>query len=337
MNSKIAFTICSNNYLGQALALKQSFLKHNPDFLFVIILMDKYSDEIDYKQFYPARFVLAEALDNIDIEDLVAKYYIIELNTCIKASAFKYLIKQNPDLKVIYYLDPDLYFYKSLDLLNQKLETKTALLTPHILTPINRDGKFPDENTFLQYGVFNLGFLGLNPKKESTKKILDWWEHRTLNYGFDSAHKGYFVDQLWMNFLPVFHNDIEIIKSYGYNMAPWNLHERSITKIDKNKILLNDDSELVFYHFSKITNNDLVSREYNRFNLLDFPLLAELYDDYRAVLKTFDAEKFRQIINAYPVRLTLNREPKQNKPKFVKKEGCLKMILKKVLVKVKLK
>ncbi|WP_298236997.1 glycosyltransferase [uncultured Algibacter sp.] len=328
----LAFTICSNNYLGQALALKQSFLKHNPDFVFVIVLMDKYSDEIDYKQFSPAKFVLAEALDTINLEDLISKYYIIELNTCIKASAFKYLIKRNPNLEVIYYLDPDLYFYNSLDSLNEKLKTKAAVLTPHILTQIERDGKFPEENTFLQYGVFNLGFLGLNPKKESTKKILDWWEHRTLNFGYDSVHKGYFVDQLWMNFLPVFYDDIEIIKSYGYNMAPWNLHERRIISVEANKILLNDNSELVFYHFSKISNKYQISKEYNRFDLLDFPLLRTLYIDYKSVLKALNYEKFKGITIAYPVRLTLQETPKEKRRKFVKNESWLKKILKKILV-----
>lgn len=333
----LAFTICSNNYLGQALALKQSFLKHNPGFSFVIVLMDKYSDEIDYKQFSPAKFVLAEALDTINLEDLISKYYIIELNTCIKASAFKYLIRQNSNLEVIYYLDPDLYFYNSLDSLNEKLKTKAAVLTPHILSQIERDGKFPEENTFLQYGVFNLGFLGLNPKKESTKKILDWWEHRTLNYGYDSAHKGYFVDQLWINFLPVFYDDVEIVKSYGYNMAPWNLHERRIISLNDNKILLNDNSELVFYHFSKISTEDQISRNYNRFDLLDFPLLGELYNDYKKVLKASNFESYKDISIAYPVRLTLQEESKDKKLKFVKKESMIKTIIRKVIVKAKLK
>jgi len=337
LKNKFAFTVCSNNYLCQALVLKQSFLKHNKGFRFFIFLVDEYSSEIDYSVFDPATIILAKDINGIDFSSLLEKYYIIELNTNVKASAFKHLIKLNPNAEVIYYLDPDLYFYSSLDVLNEKLNTKAAVLTPHILTPIERDGKFPDENVFLQYGVFNLGFLGLNPKMETTKKMLDWWEHRTLNFGYDRAHKGYFVDQLWMNFLPVFYDDIEIITSYGYNMAPWNLHERRIVNAENNKILLNDNSELVFFHFSKISTEDQISREFNRFDLSDFPLLRELYNDYKEALKASNFEKFKSITIAYPIKLMLKEERKEKKPKFVKKENKIKKMIQKLLVKVKLK
>lgn len=304
-----AFTICSNNYLGQALALKTSFFKYNPNFEFYIVLVDKLSDEVDYTLFEPANILPIADVVGIDLEDLISRYNIIELNTSVKPSVFKHIISTNPNAEVIYYLDPDLYFYDSLSVLNEKLKTKTAVLTPHILSPIPRDGKVPDENIFLQFGIYNLGFIGVNVQSKIAHKMIDWWEERTINYGYDKANTGYFVDQLWMTHAPQFYNNIEVLKTFNYNMAPWNLHERYIVEIDGDKVTLNDSTQLVFYHFSKIAENDIdISREFNRFVLEDFPLLKDLYVDYNNVLKESCFNEYKKIPIGYSVKTNLKNK-----------------------------
>ena len=308
----LAFTICSNNYMGQAIALKNSLLKHNPDFRFYIILVDQLHPEADYSLCEPATVIPVAEVPGLDLQDLIARYYIIEFNTAVKASAFKHLIAQNPDAESIYYLDPDLYFYGALTETNTLLKQRSGVLTPHILNPIPRDGKQPDENTFLRFGIYNLGFLGLNPQHEATAQLLDWWEHRTLNHGYDRPNKGYFVDQLWMALAPIFYKDFEVLRTFNYNMAPWNLHERQIVSISEDSVLLNDGSDLVFYHFSKLAeDSDAISREYNRYDFNDFPLLRELYTGYRQELVRSQFDSFRKIPIAYPVRMQSYVAPKK--------------------------
>ncbi|MAL59286.1 MAG: hypothetical protein CMC14_04485 [Flavobacteriaceae bacterium] len=327
----IAFTICSNNYLGQALALKKSFVKHNPDMGLFIVLVDKLSVAIDYTVCEPATLLPIAEVEGIHLEDLISRYYIIELNTAVKPSVFKQLQKQHPECERMYYLDPDLYFYKGLEELHKRLETKCAVLTPHILSPIPRDGKQPDENTFLQFGIYNLGFLGVNTSHPETSKLLDWWEERTLRFGYDWAHKGYFVDQLWMTIAPLFFNEIAIENSYGYNMAPWNLHERSIVSRDGDTIVLNDDSELVFYHFSKVTLGEVaISREFNRYHLQDFPLLKDLYTEYYAALEASNFSGFRSI----PIAYSIQKSPVAKKALPKKKQQTHYNLVSRVLIKM---
>ena len=301
--TKFAFTICSNNYLGQANALKESLLKHNPDFVFYIILVDKRSEKVDYSIFEPAQVMAVEEIKELDVADLISRYNIIEFNTAIKPSVFKYILAKNTNATCIYYLDPDLYFYASLDEVNKILETKTAALTPHILSPIPRDGKLPDENIFLNFGIYNLGFLGLNARNKSTLKMLDWWEERTLRFGYNWPHKGYFVDQLWMTLAPIFYEGVEVLKTFNYNMAPWNLHEREIVSIDGDEILLNDQSKLVFYHFSKLADNDqAISREYDRYDFNDFPMLKNLYEGYREAINKSNFLDYKNLTIAYDIK-----------------------------------
>jgi hypothetical protein len=327
-----AFTVCSNNYLGQALALKISFLQYNPDFTLYIIIVDEFSEEVDYTLFDPAVVIKISDIDDIDLEDLISRYYIIELNTSIKPSVFKHILKENPEAELIYYLDPDLFFYDSLSELNNRLRTKTAILTPHIVTPIPRDGKLPDENIFLNYGIYNLGFFGINTKNSEAIRLLDWWEERTIDHGYDRSQKGYFVDQLWMIQSPLFFDGIDVIKTYNYNMAPWNLHERRIVNREKDRILLNDDTYLVFYHFSKIADNDQdVSREYNRYVLNDFPPLKELYSEYKIILKECHHLKYKDISITFPVRMNLNLD-ESKKQKVSSKVSLSQRLLKRLSV-----
>ena len=296
-NSKyFAFTLCSNNYLAQANVLKESFLKFNPDFEFYIGLVDELSPEVNYEVFKPANVVPISKVSGINVNELIEKYDIVEFNTCVKPSFFKYIIQQNKNAEIVYYIDPDICFYDSIGKLNELLQTHSVVLTPHITSPINLDEHLPQENLFLNYGLYNLGFLGLNAKKQNALKMLDWWEEKTLKLGFNRTAEGLFVDQLWMNYVPIYYTDAVILRSFNYNMAPWNLHERFVTEINDNKIVLNDKSNLVFYHFSNLSSNrDEISRFYKRYDFKKFPLLKKLYDEYFEKLDKQGYSKLKQI------------------------------------------
>ncbi len=300
---QIAFTICSNNYLGQALALKTSFLKFHPQYRFYIILVDKPFSGIDYASFTPGQVLFIKDIPNLPLDTLLTRYNIIELNTAVKPSIFKHLMGLHPNLNRIYYLDPDLYFFGTLKVSEDLLKSKTAVVTPHIITPIPRDGMAPNENTFLNFGLYNLGFLGINPQHLEAINLLDWWEERTLNFGHIDLRQGYFVDQLWINLVPLFFKEIAIIKDLGYNMAPWNLHERSLQRIGEDGVVLQDDSPLIFYHFSKLSDDpNAISREYNRFTFQDKPLLRTLYNIYKNALEVHSYSMFKEIPIAYTLK-----------------------------------
>ena len=252
---KIAFTLCSNNYLAQAKSLGDSLKLKNPDYQFFIGLLDIISTEIDYETEIGYPLILSNEIGIPYFDDLWKKYNIIEFNTCVKPFYFQYFIKKFKPLNYLFYIDPDILILNDLTIIEREFdETSKILLTPHILSPIPLDGKTPAENLFLNYGIFNLGFLGLkNP--ELSGHFLDWWKERTYHLGFDKTAEGLFVDQLWFNLVPVFFKNVKISKHPGLNMAPWNLHERKLSGDDS--VLFRDQSfPLVFYHFSKYNRSD---------------------------------------------------------------------------------
>lgn len=294
---KIAFTICSNNYLAQAKTLGDSLIRINSGYNFFIILVDGFSKEIDYSFFIPHKIVPVSDIGIYDFDSLWKKYNIIELNTSVKASAFKYLFNTYPDSDFVFYFDPDIQIFYFLNDLENEFESSDILLTPHIITPIPLDDEEPQESRFLNYGIYNLGFIGLKSKSLTTQNFLNWWESRTLKFGFINEQKGFFVDQLWVNLVPIFFGNVKILMQYGYNAGPWNLHERkNINKVD-NKYIMSDGSILAFYHFSvyQFSNPGNLARNYSRYNFRNCPDLKQIYDEYRLLIVQNKIEMFSQI------------------------------------------
>ncbi|WP_303317369.1 hypothetical protein Q4Q34_01170 [Flavivirga abyssicola] len=295
---KIAFTICSNNYLAQAKVLGDSLLQKDPNYKFVIGLCDEFSDAIDYTFFENIEIIPVAKINIYCFEEIIKKYHIVELNTSIKPSFFKYFIEKYDDLESIIYFDPDIQIFNDFYSIEEFLKVNDILLTPHILKPVSVDNLKPVENTFLNFGIYNLGFIALNPKSKNTSKLLNWWEERTLKIGFDKVCDGLFVDQLWINLVPLFFDKVKIIRELGFNVAPWNLHERNnIKKIDQG-YLMEDNSKLIFYHFSSYNYKtpNILSKYYNRYDkILLSSEVNKLYSQYHEKLIKNKVDEFSKI------------------------------------------
>jgi len=290
---KIIFTICSNNYLAQAKALGDSIKKTNPDYTFFIGLVDLLSEEINYQEEIGHPIILTHEIGIPDFDSLWRKYNIIELNTCVKPFYFEYFTKKYSELTHLMYFDPDTFLFGNLSAVEKELmDGKEIILTPHILTPIPIDNKMPSEQTFLNYGTYNLGFIGVkNPN--NNLPFFKWWGERTYNIGYDKVSEGLFVDQLWMNLTPIFFKNCVVSRNPGLNMGPWNLHERYLSKDEFSNLIINKNEELIFYHFSnyKYSSPDVLASYYDRFSFSTRTDLIELYSDYRKKLILNNIEK----------------------------------------------
>lgn len=281
----VVFTLCSNNYLAQAKTLMDSVHKFNPEVILIIGLVDELHTEVDYSFFNPIIIVPVREIGLSSLDELCSKYNIIELNTAVKASYFKYLSNLYGS-EIIIYLDPDTKIFTSLEGAFSELETCDFLITPHILTPIPHDGFSPQENLFLNHGIYNLGFIALKTRSQNVVDFLNWWEERTLTLGYARLAEGLFVDQLWINLVPLLFSKVKIIDVYGYNMGPWNLHEREIIN-QTGAYKLNDGSPLFFYHFSSynyLYPSKMCKDYYNRYSFNNRPDLINLYSIYHKEL-----------------------------------------------------
>ena len=270
------FTLCSNNYLAQAKVLADSVRQFLPDWTFLLGLVDKKDPSIPYQDFGFEVTEIAQMEPRINT--LAQKYSIIELNTCVKPAFFEYIFQHRKADRVIY-MDPDTCVYGPFDAVDQLLSVHDIVLTPHILSPIPMDGLSPEEPLFLNYGLYNMGFLALN-NSAGTQRFLRWWRERTYQKGYDNPARGLFTDQLWINLVPLYFEGVAILRHPGYNMAPWNLHERSLRDAAGN-FYLESGEQLIFYHFSGYKPGvPKIHKDHTRYTMQQRNDLKTLYEDY---------------------------------------------------------
>jgi hypothetical protein len=261
MNSQkeLVFTICSANYLAQAITLGYSLQNTNSDVEFRIYLVDRLEGREEIIKRVPFTLIEIENVPVDDFEGMILRYNVVELNTSVKPFIFDHIFKSEPDIQKVVYLDPDIKVFQPLTNLFETLDNYNMVLTPHILTPSDNIPYAQPESNFLATGIFNLGFVAIKFSDESMK-ILNWWKEKLLYQGYNRLDHHLFYDQKWMNFVPVFFDGVFIEKNRGYNMAPWNLHER-ILSLKNELYYVNESEKLLFFHFSslKAANPDKIS------------------------------------------------------------------------------
>jgi hypothetical protein len=279
-----ACTIVSPNYLAYARTLSASYLEQHPTHRFFVLVVANLAQP-DRSKFEGFGFtpVLLEEIGLEDIRREGMKYDILELNTNVKPTFMRYLLRTF-DLEKLVYLDPDIFVYSPLVPVFDALDAASAVLTPHLTVPVN-DGKFPSEQEMLYNGTYNLGFFAIRRCEES-ERLLDWWEERCLELGFSEGRTGLFVDQKWMNLAPGMFPGVAILRHAGCNMAYWNLHERRLSRDSAGEYIVNGDSALCFFHFSGIVVDDpeMLSRNTDRFTLAERPDVQGIFASYKAAV-----------------------------------------------------
>lgn len=294
MKKQAMFTICAKNYLAQALTLKDSVKKNNPNTDFFIFLADQYDNSI--------KDIDLVLLDNQWIsnwESMAFKYNVIEFSTSIKPFCFNKLFAEGYE-KVLY-LDPDIYVIQNLDYIYNILDNKSIILTPHYCEIINNYNGAVSEETFMADGVFNLGFVGI---KNDTigNKICKWWAIRLREKCYADIYNSLFVDQKWMDFIPAFFpNETEISQHLGMNVAIWNLHERELVRTNNQYFIksytTNKLYELLFFHFSGFDpyNTKVINRRHSEYNINTFPTYKPLIEEYSKKIYEFGYERFSKL------------------------------------------
>lgn len=303
----IAFTLCSNNYLAQAKTLGDSFLEHHPGIQFVIGLVDAYNNQIDYSQFSKFKIITADSIRIPDFQALSNKFNIIELNTAVKPFYFSYFFEELKADKIIY-LDPDIRVFSHFTEVLNLLDNYNIIITPQLCEPID-DGHSPTDQTLLITGTFNLGFIALSDYTQN-EKFLKWWTDRVVKYGFAKPEWYMFYDQLFINLVPAYFDNYFILRHKGYNMAGWNMYERTITKTDDQQIIINGDIPLRFFHYSgyQFSKPDVICKYNDRFDFISRPDVKEIFNDYQQLVMNNNYQALNKIEPVYRKKEVLTAE-----------------------------
>jgi hypothetical protein len=293
---KIVYTVCSSNHLPFAFSLGDSLKKSNPSYHFVIGLIDVLPSFIHTDEY---QIIPIMDLDLPYLEELSKKYSVIELCCALKPYFATVLFNKNPEIQELIYLDADILVKGDLIGIEENLRDNDIILTPHLSKPVPLS--FPwNEKSFLNAGLYNAGFFALK-RTQNTTLFLNWWTEREREMGFYDFEKGMGVDQLWLNFVPIYFEKVLVTFEVGINVAYWNLHERTLSKKDGN-FVINQNKPLVFYHFSgysvekpKFISKHLLTKKY----LSENQTLSDLFSEYKKTILENNYEYYHQIKPAF--------------------------------------
>lgn len=305
MNS-IYFTLCSNNYIPFAISLGKSIRQFLPDARFIVGLVDRLDPGIDYASIGEFEILLCFDLGYSEFDEMLSRYNIIEFNTAVKPFFFEYLFRENFKVEQIFYLDPDLFFYQSPDLLSEEFEEYEILLTPNLLYTQKKPSI--GELASLRHGVYNLGFVGLKRGTESFR-LIQWWKERLKEHCRIDKCNGIYVDQKWMDLAPLFFERIKVVKHPGWNMAWWNFSERTLMNGPQGYSVNQLEKPLVFFHFSGFRPDKSQLTERMNSKKFDGPegiALAKLFEEYRNALLKNGFHQLSKVIPGLSFRKVQN-------------------------------
>lgn len=290
----IVFTICSRNFFAQAQVLHASLASHDNDLVFFVALCDQLEPLDRYS--FPFHIIQIDELGVPDLDQMVSRYNITELNTALKPFVFRFLFDKHPG-KPIVYLDPDILVLSQLDEVAESFaDGANCILTPHLCEP--REFAEMNEQRLLAFGAYNLGFCGLRDT-EQVRRIVNWWARRLLTQCTIDLAAGLFVDQKWADFFPSFIDKTVILRHPGYNVAYWNLASRTVRII--NGEWLSNGKPLRFFHFSgSVIDAPLIfSRHSTQFHVDSLRDAKYLFDQYVKTVHRFGRDYYKRIPYAF--------------------------------------
>ncbi|MBK9191861.1 MAG: hypothetical protein IPM77_10280 [Crocinitomicaceae bacterium] len=281
------YTICSYSNLNQAIVLYDSIKqKTNGIFSFFCFLIDEIPDDFKLEDKSFKLVQVAELQKSLpEFDQLKLKYNAFELCCALKPFCGEYLFHQLKEEEVLVYLDSDILFYNDILLIAEELGAHDILLTPHFMSEppdFNKISELDVNNT----GLYNGGFFAFK-NNSNTTEIMKWWKERMKQFCFTDFEKGMFVDQIWLNFVPLYFKNVLISRHKGLNVAYWNFHERNLSMNSYSAWKVNNESPLVFIHYSgfRLYRRDLISIHQTRYSFKEVPEIKELFQNYALLLE----------------------------------------------------
>lgn len=268
-------TITTRSHLKYAIALGKGLERSHPNSTLCVLAVD-FNDDVLLPRPSNIEFISLDELRIPEIDDMKIYFNAFELSNALKPFLLHYLLRKRVERAI--YLDADIFVVGKFDLLLEMLDRHSFVLSPHWLYPEASELSAAQVPYVANYGVYNGGLWGVK-KDENGLRVLQWLMRFLPQFGFDDPLNGMFVDQKLLPLvIQLYHLHFGCIDDAGYNVAYWNLHERTIR--NENAKYYVNGRPVVFFHMSGFRTEApaiFTSRSPQRF---DLPIHMGIIHDY---------------------------------------------------------
>jgi hypothetical protein len=236
-------TYFDHKYLSRGLVLYQSLVQHchKPFILWVLCFDDETYHVLSRLALPGVRLISWHEFEAGDEELLRAKtdrsrveYYW----TCTPSLPL-FVLRHNPEVELITYLDADLCFYGDPQPIYDELGDGSILIIEH---------RYALEHAHLAAtsGIYNVGLMAFR-RDEHGLTALNWWRDRCLEWCHTRFETGKFGDQMYLDDWPERFPGVVVLQHKGAGLAPWNLSRYRVRPGPRGITV--DGQPLIFYHF----------------------------------------------------------------------------------------
>lgn len=248
----ILATIATTGYLPQAMVMAKSVKRHMPEIKVIICIVEEKLPQ--HTKGLSACFdeiILAKNLGVPNFYQFIFQYNQFEGANACKAQLLLHLLETHQKTNYLIFLDSDTKVFGPFNELSEYLKLNEIIFSPHFIR-FNRKKPFTHLGTVHRSGIFNTGYLALKRGHESDK-FLQWWAKILLKHCYKDPQQGLWNEQKWLDLAPGLFN-YYVQTDPGYNVGPWNFHERLLT-VDDNGQYLANGKPLRLFHFSGVYSN----------------------------------------------------------------------------------
>lgn len=234
-------TYFDHRYLPLGLALHASLLHHGGEFTLWVLALDEeaaaFLDAANLPSLRVVRLTQLEAFDPelkaVESTRTRVEYYF-SCSPCMP----RYLMEVE-GIGEITYLDSDLWFFDSPEIVFDELGDGSVAIVPHRFSG-------SAAKTHLKHGRYNVGWLTFRNDADG-RACLEWWRAKCLEWCYDRVEPMRYADQKYLDYFEERFRGVRAITHPGTNLAPWNVGNFVLTQ-DATGVRV-AGRPLVFFHF----------------------------------------------------------------------------------------
>ena len=233
-------TLFDSGYLLKGLVMLRSLRHHCPDAHVHVLCMDEQTQsiltelELPHITCIPLASLEDEALLVAKRDRSIAEY-CWTLSPCLPW----YVLKHNPRIEFITYLDADLFFFSPVQPLFDEIGTAQVAIIEHRFAP--------DFKHFEVNGRFCVEWVSFR-RDEEGMACLARWREQCIEWCYSRLEDNRMGDQKYLDEWPKRYASLHILQHVGAGVAPWNYAQYQFDKDGAGHITV-DGAPLIFYHF----------------------------------------------------------------------------------------
>lgn len=224
-------TLFDSTFLPNGLALHKSLMRTTSDFHLWVICMDE-TTERALTDLQLAHITLIP-LTTVETPELLAikdSRSIAEYCWTLTPFSVEFVFELAPEVKRVTYVDSDVWFTKSPDVILAEMGSADSLITPHAYALEGANN--------LKFGIYCVQFMPFT--REGSSDIRRDWQRKCLDWCYAIVEPTRFGDQKYLDgWAEQFGERVHVLTAVEKTQAPW------------NAISFDPDSA-VLYHFHRL-------------------------------------------------------------------------------------